>query len=119
MINSIVWGLKTFDYNLAKLNETPKLIHIKFIVSIFKWIEDTYNSVEPIFNLIRDRYSIICCHSYGDVPLPVKGFKCWPYSGLIAIEQWGFFSVPHVLWHETSLYVLFLISIHFKSECYM
>ena len=25
-------------------------------------------------------------------------------SALIAIEQWGFFCVPHLLWHETSVY---------------
>ena len=25
-------------------------------------------------------------------------------SALMAIEQWGFFSVPHLLWHRTSLY---------------
>ena len=29
-------------------------------------------------------------------PLPMKGF-C---SALMVIEQWGFFSVPHLLWHE-------------------
>ena len=26
------------------------------------------------------------------------------YSVLIAIEQWGFFSMPHLLWHGTSVY---------------
>ena len=25
-------------------------------------------------------------------------------SALIAIEQWGFFSVPHLLWHKSSVY---------------
>ena len=25
-------------------------------------------------------------------------------SALMAIEQWGFFSVPHLLWHGTSVY---------------
>ena len=28
-------------------------------------------------------------------------YRC---SSLIAIEQWGFFSVPHLLWHGTSVY---------------
>ena len=27
------------------------------------------------------------------------------YSALVAIEQWGFFSVPHLLWHEASVYI--------------
>ena len=26
------------------------------------------------------------------------------YLALTAIEQWGFFSVPHLLWHGTSVY---------------
>ena len=26
------------------------------------------------------------------------------YSALMAIEQWGFFSVPHLLWHGASIY---------------
>ena len=27
-----------------------------------------------------------------------------PYSALMVIEQWGFFSVPHLLWHWASVY---------------
>ena len=27
-----------------------------------------------------------------------------PYSALVAIEQWGFFSVPYILWHRSSVY---------------
>ena len=26
------------------------------------------------------------------------------YSALMAIEQWGFFKVPHILWHWTTFY---------------
>ena len=26
------------------------------------------------------------------------------FSALMAIEQWGFFSVPHLLWHRASVY---------------
>ena len=38
-------------------------------------------------------------------PLPVKGCKFWPIcSTLMAIEQWGFFSVLHLLWHGASVY---------------
>ena len=29
-------------------------------------------------------------------------FDLW--SALMAIEQWGFFSVPHLLWHGVSIY---------------
>ena len=37
-------------------------------------------------------------------PLPVKSCKFWLCSALMAIEQWGFFSVPHLLWHGASVY---------------
>ena len=35
-------------------------------------------------------------------PLPVKGCKVWPR--LRVIEQWGFSSVPYLLWHGASVY---------------
>ena len=31
--------------------------------------------------------------------MPVKGCKCLPMLALMAIEQWGFFNVPHPLRH--------------------
>ena len=36
--------------------------------------------------------------------LLVKGYKFWPTSELMAIEQWLFFNVPHLLWHGPNLY---------------
>ena len=37
-------------------------------------------------------------------PFPVKDFKFWPISAHMVIEQWGFFSVPQLLWHGASVY---------------
>ena len=37
-------------------------------------------------------------------PLPVKGWIFYLCSALKAIEQRGFFSVPHLLWHGASVY---------------
>ena len=37
-------------------------------------------------------------------PLPVKGCKFDRCSARTAIEQWGFFSVPHLLWPGTFVY---------------
>ena len=37
-------------------------------------------------------------------PLPVKGCKFDLCPALMAIEQWGFFSVPHLLWHGALIY---------------
>ena len=37
-------------------------------------------------------------HSNGDVTVTGEGLA------LMAIKQWGFFSVPHLLWHGASIY---------------
>ena len=37
-------------------------------------------------------------------PLPVKGCKFYLCFALMAIEQWGFFNMPHLLWHGASVY---------------
>ena len=41
-------------------------------------------------------------HSYADVTIPLNFDLC---SALMAIEQWGFFSVPHLLWQGTFVYI--------------
>ena len=44
-------------------------------------------------------------HSYGDITIAGAGASNFDQcSTLMAIEQWGFFSVPHLLWHGTSVY---------------
>ena len=37
-------------------------------------------------------------------PLPVKCCKFWPMLGTHGQVQWGFFSVPHLMWHRASVY---------------
>ena len=42
------------------------------------------------------------------------------YSAIMAIKQWGFFSVPHLLWHRTSVYKGHLrgpVTLTPKAEC--
>ena len=34
----------------------------------------------------------------------MKGCKFWSMLGTHGLEQWGFFSVPHLLWYGTSVY---------------
>ena len=41
-------------------------------------------------------------HSCEEDTISVKGFKCWSNLVLIAIGQWGFLSVPRLLWHGPS-----------------
>ena len=44
-------------------------------------------------------------HSYGDVTITVEGLQILTLgSALMAIRQWGFFSVPDLLWHGASVY---------------
>ena len=44
-------------------------------------------------------------HSYGDVTIVGDGLQSFDLcSALMSFEQWGFFSVPHLLWHGASVY---------------
>ena len=40
-------------------------------------------------------------HAYGDVTITDEGLQILTYA-----RQWGFFNVPHLLWHGPSLYNL-------------
>ena len=45
-------------------------------------------------------------YSYGDVSITGEWAHVFDlYLALVAIEQWRFFSVPHLLWHGSSVYV--------------
>ena len=44
-----------------------------------------------------------CTHLESSL-VPVKGCIYELCSAFMAIEQWGFFSVPHLLWHGASVY---------------
>ena len=45
-------------------------------------------------------------HSYVDVNIAGEGLQILTYifSALVAIEHWGIFNVPHLLWHGASVY---------------
>ena len=42
--------------------------------------------------------------------LPATAFKLYLNSAFLANEQWGFFSVPHLLWHGTVHLFIMVIS---------
>ena len=39
------------------------------------------------------------------------------YSAFMTIEKWGFFNVPHLLWHEPTLYNGHLLGTHDIQAC--
>ena len=47
-----------------------------------------------------------CSLSLETSPLPVKRCNFDLYSVVMATEQWGFYNVPHLLWHGPTLYHL-------------
>ena len=44
------------------------------------------------------------CFTHGDVIITNEGCKFWLSLILMAIEQWGFFNVLHLLWQGSSVY---------------
>ena len=45
----------------------------------------------------------VCFWFLGDVNIAIEVLQIMT-SALVAVEQWGFFSVPHILWHGASFY---------------
>ena len=66
------------------------VIYFFFLISCFVCLFGGFRPTREFFTHLEKR--------------PVKGFKFWPMLGTLAIEQWGFFSVPHLLWHRASIY---------------
>lgn len=73
-----------------------------FSVYAFKvWYHVYFSIVWVLTSQSRANFS----HIWKMSPLPVKGLKLWPkYPTLEIIEQWGFFSISHVLWCVASIY---------------
>ena len=69
------------------------------ICNIFKVLHLLFNLfiIKIEFNLFC---LLVCLFVMETSLLPVKGCKFWP----MAIEQWRFFSMPHLLWHRSSVY---------------
>ena len=64
-------------------------IHVSLVVCLFG---------------ILSSYSREFFHSYRDVTITDEGLNFYLCLALMSIEQWGYFSVPHLLWHGASIY---------------
>ena len=84
-----MYDFETTQYSILKINVQPYLNSTFLFVCLFAWV--FFSSHSRIF------------HSYGKSQLPVKGFRFDLYSTFMAIEQWGFISMPHLLWHGSSV----------------
>ena len=81
-------------------------MQIIFILFQFVWFDCNINPLNNMcvcFESFSSHSRIV--HSYGD--LTNDQWKVTHFclcSALMTIEQWGFFSVPHLLWHGASVY---------------
>ena len=66
---------------------------------VFNFVRNTFVCVCGVYRPTREFFTHMETSQ-----LPVKGCKFWPSLALMAIEQWGFFNVPHLLWHGPTLY---------------
>ena len=75
-----------------------------FCFEIVQWVEKNIYERGPLVISVRSSHSRIF-HSFGDVTIiPVETANFALCSALMAIEQWGFFSVPCLLWQGASVY---------------
>ena len=63
-----------------------------------------------MFRRLKSHFRLF--HSYEGVTITNEGSQFDPYSALIIIEQLGFLSVPHLLWHGASSY-----NGHLRDRC--
>ena len=73
----------------------------KIAVTRYKTTPFKYKSIHCLFVWSFSSHSRELLTHMDTSQLPVKGCKFWP---MLAIGQWGFFSVPHLLWHRASVY---------------
>ena len=87
-IDNISWNIKLKQ--ISTLWDHTLIVHL--FISLFVW---GFPSHSRFF------------HLFGRVTITGEGWQTTSfdlYSALMAIEQWGFFNVPHLLWHKPSLY---------------
>ena len=77
-------------------------------LSVTLWIRDRSqpNTARQIFSFAQENsfpFFLFLTHLQ-TLPLPMKGCKFFLCSAFLAIDQWGFFSVSHLLWHGASVY---------------
>ena len=113
-------------------NTSNVLVYFKKYALIFNrknsWITSYFFQTNVLFlkHFLNLKYTLIfyiyvqaeCLYVCLGFIIPLKRFsfilRCHHYlwkavyfdicSALMAIEHWGFFSMPHLLWHEASVY---------------
>ena len=113
-----IYDIKTGSYifnnaNIYKMQHNYICWHI---IHLFQYAFQ-YVYTCDIINMLRCHVSIYFClfvfsflsrifHSYGDVTITGEELQILTYvrHAWPCIEQWGFFSVPYLLWHGTSVY---------------
>ena len=79
---------KSLEIILWKLIDWVDNPHIRFCLYVWSFL--SHSRIFP---------------SYGNVTIADEGLQIWPMLGThMAIELWGFLSVPHLLWHRASIY---------------
>ena len=81
-----------FDGSMAMIlfkHTNTKFRGIRFVCSLFVW------GISPHSRIFQ---------SYWDVTITGEGLHFDLCSASMAIDQWMFFSVPHLLWHGASVY---------------
>ena len=98
-INTIHWCCK---YTWVCTDKYINRFNFKFYVLCF----DYKKTHEFVYLFVWGFSShLIIFHWFGDVTITGEELQIfYLYSALMAIKQWWFFDVPHLLWHEQTLY---------------
>ena len=96
---------------IFRLLEKLKTMHVDFLIekiqkrhSFFYFLNINFsnNLLVCLFEVFRPTREFFTHMETS--PLPVKGCKFWPMLGTHGHWAGGFFSVPHLMWHGSSVY---------------
>ena len=98
-LNHRYWYSNIFSVILYRTLCVVRVILVLALPS--SWIQHLSDLFFGVFFMSHSRVF----HSYGDVTITDEGLQILTglCSALMAIEQWRFFTVPHLLWHGTSV----------------
>ena len=112
MMNYVIFIVR-FPTNVSKVD-----LHILYICAVLSWKQVNYTSYRLArlslgIYVISGQYAFFVCFG---VFVPLENFHLlkrhhfrWRatnfdlYAEIMVIEQWGFFNVPHLLWHGPTL----------------
>ena len=108
-------SLKLPERDVYFKNDTLNIFYLVLFIKNDLWAANNFVSPKGVFKVCL--FVCLFVWLFGDFcptreffihletsPLPVKVFRFWPLLSTHVIKQWGFFTMPLLLWHGPTIY---------------